>query len=200
MYHDVVQELQKLRKWDKGLKIFGAKSHKYSLNPVLSEDCLLGFEKQHGIQLPNDYRTFLREVGNGGAGPYYGMYKLQNFYMPRFYDGSDASIIDNNFLQTPFPYSENKPFPECDGIADLSDEEFVKRLCGTITLAHQGCGYYDMLIVSGEEKGKVWTDATVSDYGMGRSFASFTEWYLHWIKESIEKCDKPLVGRFKFWQ
>jgi len=47
-----------------------------------------------------------------------------------------------------------------------------------------------MLIVSGDEKGKVWVDATVSDYGMACAFDSFTNWYLNWVNANLENCRK----------
>jgi len=190
MYDKLKLDVQRLKSSDKRFEIFGTTFHKYEFNPTLTEDYILKFEENHKIHLPNDYKAFLKEVGNGGAGPHYGMYKLENYYQPRFYDGSDANYVGDNFLQTPFPYTKSNPFIEDDIDEVISGEEyakeFIKNISGAITLAHQGCGYFDMLIVSGEEKGKVWVDATVSDYGMYCAFNSFTEWYLNWINVNLE--------------
>jgi len=200
IYDKLKQDLITLTQKDTQLKVFGAESHKYRFNPTLSESYILQFEETHEINLPDDYRMFLKEVANGGAGPHYGMYKLEDYYQSRSYDGSDANYIEKDFLKTPFPYTKSNPLKpldpsdedEVDG--ELSDEEygkkFIKNFSGAITLAHQGCGYYDMLIVSGEERGTVWMDATVSDQGIGYAFNSFSEWYFDWLKLSIEVCSK----------
>ena len=101
-------------------------------------------------------------------------------------------------MKSPFPYSKSNPFRPLDPSDEdemdesLTDEEyarrFVKNFAGAITLAHQGCGYYDMLIVSGEERGTVWMDATVSDQGIGYAFNSFVDWYYNWLESSIMAC------------
>jgi hypothetical protein len=44
------------------------------MNPCLKEAEISAFEKRYHIELPQDYRLFLMEVGNGGKGPpYYGL-------------------------------------------------------------------------------------------------------------------------------
>jgi hypothetical protein len=55
---------------------FGANGHHFTLNPPLVETEVLAFERQHVITLPAAYRRFLIELGNGGAGPYYGVNPL----------------------------------------------------------------------------------------------------------------------------
>lgn len=68
--------LQELRSTPTSRAIFGAVGHKFVLNPVLSETEVQAFETMHRISLPADYRRFLTQVGNGGAGPYYGIFPL----------------------------------------------------------------------------------------------------------------------------
>ena len=57
-------------------KIFGADAHGFILNPRLREIEVAAFEEKHRISLPADYRHFITEIGNGGAGPYYGVFPL----------------------------------------------------------------------------------------------------------------------------
>src|SRR5512142_2282534 len=53
---------------------FGATSHLFLLNPPLPEADVISFERRHKVSLPDDYRRFITEIGNGGAGPYYGVF------------------------------------------------------------------------------------------------------------------------------
>lgn len=43
------------------------------LGTPLSEERVVAYETRHGVRLPHSYRTFLREIGNGGIGPDYGL-------------------------------------------------------------------------------------------------------------------------------
>ncbi|MBW3596433.1 MAG: SMI1/KNR4 family protein [Planctomycetes bacterium] len=47
------------------------------MNERLTESQAAAFEKKYAITMPEDYRQFLTQIGNGGAGPYYGMFKLR---------------------------------------------------------------------------------------------------------------------------
>lgn len=73
-----------------------------SYNPCLSEEDIKEFEHKHCITLPDDYRTFISEIGNGGFGPGYGLLPL------------DKAIVDfklrdkpNIFLNEKFPYQDS---------------------------------------------------------------------------------------------
>lgn len=57
--------------------IFGANRHKYKLNPPASPKQVRRFEEKHNLLLPKEYKFFLTQIGNGGAGPYYGLYSLE---------------------------------------------------------------------------------------------------------------------------
>jgi hypothetical protein len=68
----VVRLLADLRRRDRRRRVFGSAAHDYRLNPPLSTCIIDEFEARHGVALPEDYRHFVTEIGNGGAGPYYG--------------------------------------------------------------------------------------------------------------------------------
>jgi|GEM_PF-5445376 len=70
-------QLEKLRELDKHCLLFGAEHHSYTLKAPLSEAAVATFEKRCNIKLPEDYRDFLIHLGNGGAGPAYGMAPLK---------------------------------------------------------------------------------------------------------------------------
>src|SRR4051794_31428879 len=65
--------LDRLDRGDPRRTVFGAGAHRYKLNPPLSVSVVQAFEERHGVTLPEDYRLFMTEIGNGGAGPYYGV-------------------------------------------------------------------------------------------------------------------------------
>lgn len=77
---DVPSKLATLEVEDPRFQRFGAFMHQYHLGPKMSEAELSATERALQIQLPEDYRNFLLVVGNGGAGPGYG---LQRFGHPR---------------------------------------------------------------------------------------------------------------------
>jgi hypothetical protein len=54
--------------------VFGVIGHHFVLNPPLTEAEVVAFEQGHQVRLPPDYRHFLTSIGNGGAGPYYGVF------------------------------------------------------------------------------------------------------------------------------
>jgi hypothetical protein len=69
-------KLHELRHADPKLELFGVTGHGYKLGPPLTEEELLAAEKHYRIQLPTDFREFLLYLGNGGAGPGYGMQRF----------------------------------------------------------------------------------------------------------------------------
>ena len=190
-------KLLKLKTKDKYLEVFGAApqsygyGHQYRMNPAISEEQLSFNEKKYNVQLPEEYREFLKNVENGGAGPGYGFYPLDYALPPQ-------NILDQNpkLLTTPFPY---------DGFDALSIWEKIQKgdkncwdknhlLTGYVIIAFWGCGEYDILIISGDQKGKVWKS---SDRGtcfsnmkkLGNSFevVSFLDWYEIWLDYNLSQ-------------
>lgn len=73
----ILRLLKEASKIDKDFQVFCSGSHKYKLNECASGEDVAKFEKRYNITLPDDYKIFLTQMGNGGAGPYYGMYPLK---------------------------------------------------------------------------------------------------------------------------
>ena len=71
------KQLKRAGEKDSNFSRFGADSHKYQLEPPASEETIAAFEACFGVSLPEGYRNFLLWMGDGGAGPFYGLYQLK---------------------------------------------------------------------------------------------------------------------------
>ena len=71
----------------------------YSLGPVLSLAEVEEFERAHSCCLPEDYREFLMRVGNGGAGPEWGLSSLGQHFAGW---GQEECLEDDTDLSQPF--------------------------------------------------------------------------------------------------
>lgn len=56
------------------------------------------------MTLPGDFRTFLAAIGNGGAGPFYGVFPLGK--VDDNFDLRDWTEVDVGILSEPFPFDE----------------------------------------------------------------------------------------------
>lgn len=180
------QLLTQLRTADTSLSLDLPSKHRYQLNPCLTEDEVQAFECQNNVILPDDYRQFLLELGNGGVGPGFGMLKL---------------LSKNHYyycLDKPFPYE----FPE-DMILANGELNFN----GTFPLAEYGCGMVALLVITGKQRGKLWF-ATGEDgiFPVGKNLCGFlhvgldaymeaeesvcfSEWYRDWLVNSLAELE-----------
>jgi hypothetical protein len=78
----VLHRLQQLRDADPDCRLYGSSDHGYRLGPRLTPGWLGWLEEHYGIRLPPDYRQFLLEVGNGGAGPCAGLQRFGYLQRP----------------------------------------------------------------------------------------------------------------------
>lgn len=70
------RQLKRAAEKDLDFSRFGADSHKYRLNQPALEETIAAFETRFSVSLPEGYRNFLLWMGDGGAGPFYGLYSL----------------------------------------------------------------------------------------------------------------------------
>jgi hypothetical protein len=168
--------LLQLRKKDKKLRVFGSEAHTYHLGLILSEDMLKRFESAHGIRLPPDYRRFLAEVGNGGAGPCYGL---------------DRLTTPSRDLSRPFPLTKATEELSEEELTDLGDPDDYP---GILELCHQGCGVYYYLVVNGPTYGTIWEG--MEDFSP--TGLTFSSWYRSWLEHALlTLANEHLVARLR---
>lgn len=168
------RRLAELQAQDPDYKIFGARRHRHRLGPRLSAREVAAVETEIGIELPASFRTFLTEVGNGGAGPSYGLYGLEEAIR---LDAKEFPERPPDFYTTPFPHPANWDPPPGDQPDDYEEARWVT---GSLALAEFGCGAFYRLVLN---DGQVWFDDRCSDAGIVRE-GDFSEWYLSWLERA----------------
>ena len=203
----IQQKLAQAKAADKDLEVFGASSHKYHLNPPVSEAEVLAFEEKYGISLPEDYRAFVQTIGDANAqkletiaGPYYGLSAFGTQVDDLLYEGSEI------YLKAPCALSPDMTQGEWESLSDplLTDEEeedeeegyvievedkyFAERakvFGGLLPLGSQGCTYYHALVLNGKYAGRV----VNVDLDLAQpKFAfetNFLDWYERYLDEVI---------------
>jgi hypothetical protein len=206
MFESVPTKLARLRELDPGLWVFGASTHRHRLAPPVSPAEIERIEARLGIELPDDYRTFVTTIGNGGAGPGHGLERLTE----RVVDTSGARgsaglarwLQDDDFvarLRGSFPLEARYDPPVSAGTHDVP---------GFLPLSDYGCAMYAGLVLNGSHRGEVWfsdpnmeVTAPFGVYAMlhephrlGEDVAwpsverrafTFEEWYGHWLDRAL---------------
>ena len=206
----VRQSLRRLASTLPAERVFGAQAHQFTLDPPASEDEVRSFEQEHRIVLPADYRAFLTRVGNGGAGPFYGVFRLGEMDDNLGTAPWREADIMVGVLARPFPHTaawndlsgyptepdDWDPDTDPDLFEDAQDA-FDRRywatdqVNGAIPICHEGCALRDWLVVTGPEAGHVWHDARTEFGGLepisigDQGRVSFLDWYFSWLNEAL---------------
>lgn len=109
-----------------GSKVFGALGHRWIVEDPLTQGELAELEAQTGVRLPEEYRSFLLDVGAGGAGPAYGLFPVRRVQGRWRWegDGADlADLADLSRLAEPFPDQGPDPKLLEDLLAQRPEEE-----------------------------------------------------------------------------
>lgn len=207
---DSIREaLERCRAAKRRPKVFGAEAHRFNLNSVVRKSVVANFESKHGISLPEDYRRFITELGNGGAGPYYGVFKFREMDDCHTYQRWKENDGFVGTLSKPFPHTKAwndvPPFPEeqeNESLYDADMDRFYKiywnpeNVNGAIPICHQGCAVRNWLIVTGPETGNVWEDLRSHQEGLKpaqltrKKRVTFLEWYNAWLQQAVAKLPK----------
>lgn len=183
---------------DKGLKAFGASSHHYIINKPTSIKEVMAFEKKYSIDLPDCYKSFVLQIGNGGkayansgAGPFYGIYPLGKGVDELVYEDTEKYIKNECVL---YPKMKNDEWEKAIEIIEddnVSDSDYEKELGrifgGVLPIGSQGCTYLHGIVLNGEYKGKV---VNIDQDLQKPHFTfedNFLDWYERWLDEVISE-------------
>jgi hypothetical protein len=207
--------LKKLDFKDVSRSVFYSEVHDYKLQPPIDKKLVFDFESATNIILPLDYRYFITEIGNGGAGPNYGLYPFQ---LDRF--GNEPAEWTRNFevevLAKPFPHRDSwnlsssfwEQQPDFESCKSWFEQEALTRKWeeqihenyykddltnGTIAISDLGCGMGQLLVVTGERKGTIWADERMDGEGIialkdkNGEPLTFSNWYLEWLEDNLKE-------------
>ena len=212
-YARVRENLRGLREAAIPASVFGAEAHQFRVHLLLPEEVVREFEERHRVRLPPDYRGFLIHVGNGGAGPSYGLFKLgemDNGFKHKRWKEGDGFV---GTLSEPFPHrsawndSTAKPMYDESRENDPEwEDEFERRLDaweavywnprnvnGAMPICHLGCAYRQWLIITDPEAGNVWDDDRADLRVLkplqqnGRERVTFGQWYGDWLDDALRQ-------------
>lgn len=155
LWQPVREALAQLAAADPRRVCFGASAHGYRLRPPLSQARMEELEQAAGVRLPDDYRDFVLELGDGGAGPYHGLWPLD--------DPRQLAALPGVCLLGEASPPAGEPWR------------------GAVALGHLGCGHVVYLVVSGPRRGQVWLDAAT--VGVVAQIAPhFIAYYAAWLR------------------
>jgi hypothetical protein len=172
-------------------------------NPPLADSDVNRFESEHRVRLPHDYRDFLLQVGNGGGG---GVFPLGCDSEAYSYEQAIEAWRDGSYrLYMYGGMSLDRPFPltrawlagsSGDGKEDVDrqvDERNDPQVAGSMRIYHCGCAIYNVLVITGKERGHVWCDSRADGRGIfperppnGSGRLTFGRWYLELLDRLLE--------------
>nr|WP_299170672.1 SMI1/KNR4 family protein [uncultured Allomuricauda sp.] len=194
---NIKQKLEFAKKADSDFKVFGASRHKYEMNPPASIKEVQAFEEKYSLQLPDCYRAFILEVGNGGnssmnsgAGPFYGIYTLGE-HLDEMAAGDPIIFLKNESPLYP-NLSEEDWSKMCkilsdDDVSDIDYYDELERIfAGIMPIGSQGCSYLHGLVLNGPFKVRVMNLEKSAELKPLFTYENnFLDWYERWLDEII---------------
>lgn len=213
----VLKILDRVRAIDEKNEMFGAETHQYRLGPAVPEEFVREAEEKCGFTLPEDYRRFITQVGDGGAGPDHGIHPFREFWKRGcFREDRFAEQHRQEYrCSLARPFSVRPMEPEEIGQYGFSPESFREHpekffvweepededdgrwsTEGFFELGTRGCQWDFGLALNGEHRGRVFT--TDNEGGYALDAHSFEEFYSRWLESLADT--KAFRERLEFWR
>lgn len=196
---EVERILEQARRMDPKLELFGVSDHQYRLGSPVDLSFVLSIEEEYHFRFPEDYVQFITEVGDGGAGPGYGLYpfsyyrteaksdkeaKARETYLHRL--GRELKLLPvepewlEDFCISKEDYKKN-PEKYFQGSSESFDwhDGVLYGPYGFFHLGTHGCWRDFGLITAGERYGQVFIYDAEGAFELAAS--SFQAFYQDWL-------------------
>ncbi|MCI9353644.1 MAG: hypothetical protein HFE58_02385 [Firmicutes bacterium] len=198
---EVERILEQARRMDPQLKMFGVADHQYRLGSPVDLAFVRTIEEAYHFRFPEDYVQFITEVGDGGAGPGYGLYPF-GYYCTEVESTKEAKARE---IYLRGLGRELKLLPiESEWLEDfcISKEEYEKNPekyfqggkgsfnwdndtpYGFFHLGTYGCWRDFGLITAGERYGQVFIRDTEGAFEL--EARNFQEFYQDWLNSILD--------------
>lgn len=182
---EVRKRLDRLAEIDRALRLFGAggaHGHGHRSRPCWEPSRVARWEARAGVELPRELAAFLREVHGGGVGPGYGLL-VEEAPPPRVAEPFPYGADDAERLLARRKTERFAGLPLTDEDDDGDDWPPGP---GFVPLAHHGCGMFDVIVVTGEQRGRIWfCDMAWIPREGAHGTPGFLEWYEAWLDDAL---------------
>ncbi|MFJ7948918.1 SMI1/KNR4 family protein [Streptomyces sp. NPDC096354] len=150
---------------------------------ALGWEAVHAFEAEHGVVLPEPYRTFVAEITDGSYSgpPEYGLLPVAE--LPNDWGNAEQE----RDLSKPFPLAAPWMWEDDSDQAENADENLEQVYNhGSIVLGTDGCAMNWHLVVAGPHRGHIWLITDVGAAPFGEQFGyttaepGFAGWVQHW--------------------
>lgn len=176
---------------DSELEMFGVSGHQYKLNPPVDLAFVRAVEEEYHFRLPEDYVQFITEVGDGGAGPGYGLCSF-GFYRTEV-KNAKAAKMRNSYLHGLSKNPQLQPLKpdDLEYVGESYKQNLEKYLMaesfnwdndtpnGFFHLGTYGCALDYGLITCGERYGQIFICDV--EYVFELEADSFQTFYQDWL-------------------
>ncbi len=206
---EVEKILAQARRMDPLLKMFGVADHQYRLASPVDLAFVRTIEEKYHFRFPEDYVQFITEVGDGGAGPGYGLYSF-GYYHTEVKSAKEAKVreaylcgLGREIQLLPIEPEWLEDFCISKKEYEKNPEKYFRGGKGSFNwdndtpygffhLGTYGCGRDFGLITAGERYGQVFINDTEGLFELeSDSFQAFYQDWLDFILDT-ERFQKEL--------